>query len=452
MFLISSHLLLFLSLLAQSRAQTTIDTTEITTEILTTTTPETTTEIPTTTATETTTTNPETTTEITNTTPDTTTETTTVDTTTIPVTTTTPETTTETTTEETTTTTTPETTTEETTTTTPETTTEETTTTTPETTTEETTTTTPETTTEETTTTPETTTEDTTTTESTTIASTTAWTAPAIFYPFGSAAGDTGYTEVGYESYQYVTFSTPFTFFTRNYSSIYVNNNGLLTFNQPLPEANPVPFPSNGNEDYIAALWTELDDMGYGNYWFHEYINGSVLDRATKDINQYFPDRGFAASWVFVVTWDYVFTTDFYTLNNHLGQAITFQAVLISGGGFSFILLNYGDCAGTYFPVEAGYDTIGSTDYHVILYGNPGYSISNLKNTTNVNLPGRWAFLVNNGTENVIGLQMKLRSYLDLTQTQSMEGVLQLIKKELVSQGMSSSVGLKIRKVQRTWP
>ncbi|XP_056325728.1 sushi, nidogen and EGF-like domain-containing protein 1 isoform X2 [Danio aesculapii] len=429
MFLISSHLLLLLSLLAQSRAQTTMFldptlTSETTTEILTTI-PETTTE----TTTIETTPIPETTTETT-TTPETTTETTTVETTTIPETTTTPETTTETTT-------TPE--------TTIETTTEETTTTT-ETTTEETTTT--ETTTEETTTT----TTEATTEESTTIASTTAWTAPAIFYPFGSAAGDTGHLEVGYESYEYVTFSTPFTFFTRKYSSIYVNNNGLLTFNQALPEGHPYPFPSYGNEDYIAALWTELDDIGYGNYWFHEYTNGSVLDRASHDINRYFPNRGFAASWVFVVTWDYVLTTDFYTLNNHLAPAITFQAVLISGGGFSFILMNYGDCAGTYFPVEAGYDTINSTDYHVIHYDYPGDSITNLKDTTNVNVPGRWAFLVNNGTENVIGLQMKLRSFLDLTQTQNKEVVLQLIKEELASQGMSSSVGLKIRNVQRTGP
>nr|XP_005156486.1 sushi, nidogen and EGF-like domain-containing protein 1 [Danio rerio] len=416
MFLISSHLLLFLSLLAQSRAQTTmfLDTTDTTT-VDPATTSETTTEIPTTTPETTTETTTVDTSTISETTPETTTETTTVDTTTIPE-------------------------------TTPETTTEESTTTT-ETTTEESTTTT-ETTTEESTTTTETTTE-----ESTTIASTTAWTAPAIFYPFGSAAGDTGHLERGDDSFQHVDFSTPFTYFTRNYSSIYVNNNGLLTFNQPLRESHPVPFPSYGNEDYIAALWTELDDIGYGYYWFHEYTSGSVLDRATKDINQYFPKRGFTASWVFVVTWDYMFSTDWYTLNNHLGPAITVQAVLISGGGFSFLLLNYGDCAGIYFPVEAGYDTIGSTDYHVIHYDYPtGYLIPNLKDTTNVNVPGRWAFLVNNGTENVIGLQMKLRSYLDLTQSQNKEVVLQLIKEELVSQGLLSSVGLKMRKVERIWP
>ncbi|XP_009305186.1 uncharacterized protein isoform X1 [Danio rerio] len=451
LFLVSLHLLMFLVLLDQSRAQTAMPIETTTPETTTDTTPETTTD----------TTTPETTTDTTiPETTDTTTLEPTTDTT-IPETTdtTTPETTTDTTIPETTDTTTPETTTD---TTIPET----TDTTTPETTTdttipETTDTTTPETTTDTTipettdTTTPETTT-DTTIPEpftfSTVVASTTAWTAPAIFYPFGSAAGDSEHLESGFETYQYVAFSTPFTYFGRKYSNIFVNYNGLLTFNQPLVETFPYSFPTYENEDYIAALWSELDDYGFGKYWYQEYTNGSVLDRATQDINQYFPNRGFTASWVFVVTWDYMLTTDWNTFNLHSEPAITFQAVLISGGGLSFILMNYGDCAAITFPVESGYDTINSTDYYVILNDYYGSYTPNLQNTTNVNVPGRWAFLVNNGTENLIGLQINLRSFLDLTQTENVQSVLQLIKQELVRQGVSSQFGLKLRKLQKIWP
>ncbi|XP_056114045.1 sushi, nidogen and EGF-like domain-containing protein 1 [Rhinichthys klamathensis goyatoka] len=167
------------------------------------------------------------------------------------------------------------------------------------------------------------------------------------------------------------------------------------------------------------------------------------------DINQYFPHKTFFASWVFVATWDYVQTSDMNVFNLHSAPAITFQLVLISGGDFSFILMNYGDCAGSYFPVEAGYDTINSTDYHVIHYDSNG-NIPNLKNTSNVNVPGRWAFLVNNGTENVIGLQLKLSSFLDLTQPGNAEFVLQQIKQELVNRGVSSSFEMKLRKVKKT--
>ncbi|XP_073684041.1 sushi, nidogen and EGF-like domain-containing protein 1 [Garra rufa] len=289
---------------------------------------------------------------------------------------------------------------------------------------------------------------------STTPTTTTPWTAPAIFYPFGAAAGDKIHLEINGDSYQLVAFSTPFTYFNRTYNSIYINNNGLLSFSRPIPEAHPPsPFPIHGIEDLIAPLWTDLDDLGIGIYSYQQYTNGSVLTRATQDINQYFPGRGFTASWVFVATWDYVLTWDMNTFNQHLGPAITFQAVFISGDGFSFILMHYGDCAGEIYSVQAGYDTIGSTDYYQIHY-NPtdGYSIPILKNTTNVGVPGRWAFLVNNGTETVIGVQMKLKSFLDLTQSGNIEVVLDQIKRELVNRGLPSGVGMKLRKVKKVQP
>ncbi|XP_058650491.1 sushi, nidogen and EGF-like domain-containing protein 1 [Onychostoma macrolepis] len=325
-----------------------------------------------------------------------------------------------------------------------------------ETTTLATTTVTPETT---TTTTPEPTTTaatettTSTTTVSTTTATTTPWTAPDIFYPFGAAAGDTQHLEINYDSSYLVTFSTPFVYFGRTYNAIYVNNNGLITFNQTLPEAHPpYPFPTYGNEDYIAPLWTDLDDLGIGIYSYQEYTTGSVLTRATQDINQYFPGRGFSASWVFVVTWDYVLTWDMNVFNSHSGPAITFQAVLISGDGFSFILMHYGDCAGEQYAAQAGYDTIGSTDYYQIHHNpNDGYSIPILKTTTNVDIPGRWAFLVNNGSA-IIGVQMKLESFLDLTQSGNIKVVLHQIEEELVSRGLLSSFKMKLRKVKKTQP
>ncbi len=158
-----------------------------------------------------------------------------------------------------------------------------------------------------------------------------------------------------------------------------VNDNGLLTFNQPSLEAQPSSFPTYGAEDYIAPLWTDLNDFGMGVYSYQQYTNGSVLTRATRDINQYFPQRAFTASWVFVTTWDFVQTRNTSVFNHHSApvnhflitrwkavyrpsiirfsfflffQAITFQVVLISGGGFSFILMNYGDCVAISFPVE----------------------------------------------------------------------------------------------------
>uniref|UniRef100_A0A9J7Y932 NIDO domain-containing protein n=1 Tax=Cyprinus carpio carpio TaxID=630221 RepID=A0A9J7Y932_CYPCA len=293
-----------------------------------------------------------------------------------------------------------------------------------------------------------------TTTTTTTVSTTTTaqpWTAPAIFYPFGSAARDAERLISGDEAYESVALSTPYTFFGRTYNSLYVHYNGLITFNQPQPASGPYYYVTRGAEDFIAPLWSDLDDMGWmGKYWYQQYTSGSVLTRATQDINWYFPQMNFTASWVFVVTWDFVATSDVNSFIHHSAQAITFQGVLISGGNLSFFLIHYGDCAIIYDQVEAGYDTINSIHHFVIPGSNVGYSLPNLKNTSNVNVPGRWAFM--GGSENVVGLQMRLQSFSDLTKKEDIETVLQQIKQELVNRELSSSVEMKLRKIKKTQP
>ncbi|XP_051771300.1 sushi, nidogen and EGF-like domain-containing protein 1 isoform X2 [Ctenopharyngodon idella] len=270
------------------------------------------------------------------------------------------------------------------------------------------------------------------------------WTAPAIFYPFGSAAGDTEHSLSNYgdESHVSVGLSTPYTFFGRTYNQLYVHFNGLLTFNQPQSASGPNYILTRGAEDFIAPLWGDTDDQ-YSTimFSFQQYTNGSVLTRATQDINQYFPQKNFTASSVFVVTWQYGLLQP--------NPAILFQVVLISGDGHSFFLMNYGDCAVLSEQVEAGYDTINSTNRFVIPDSTNG-NYQNLKNTSNVNIPGRWAFI--STSESLIGVQIRLRSYSDLTQRVEIEAVLQQIKQELVSRGLSSSIEMKIRNVKKTQP
>ncbi|KAM9837866.1 sushi, nidogen and EGF-like domain-containing protein 1 [Aulostomus maculatus] len=128
--------------------------------------------------------------------------------------------------------------------------------------------------------------------------------------------------------------------------------------------------------------------------FFNQYTSGSVLQQATSDIQEYFPELNFTASWVFVATW-YVVPDDETT-----GTQTTVQAVLISGGQDSFVLMNYGTIASTSQTVQAGYDTIGSSHYFSI----PGSfsdtatgSNSTFRLSSNVNVPGRWAFRVDDG-------------------------------------------------------
>uniref|UniRef100_A0A8C1ZK58 NIDO domain-containing protein n=1 Tax=Cyprinus carpio TaxID=7962 RepID=A0A8C1ZK58_CYPCA len=216
----------------------------------------------------------------------------------------------------------------------------------------------------------------------------------ALFYPFGSAAGDTINTAVDDGSSSVIQLLSPFLFFGRTYQQIYVNNNGHLTFNQASNEYVPYSFPARGSQDIIAGLWTDLDNRLRGVVSYHQYTSGNVLTRATQDINTHFPNLYFTASWVFVATWDKV---AYYSLTN---TETSFQVVLISGRNFSFILMNYGDIAVTRHLVQASYDTVSSTHYFVIPESINGSFISNLRNSSNVNVPGRWAFRVDGGPGN----------------------------------------------------
>ncbi|KAK9965881.1 hypothetical protein ABG768_004947 [Culter alburnus] len=281
---------------------------------------------------------------------------------------------------------------------------------------------------------------------------TNAQTAPVVFYPFGSVAGDTVNISVEDENSTLVDLWRPFVFFGRTYNKTYVNSNGYLTFNQSSSEFFIHNFPINGSEDIIAPLWTDVDVSMNGIISYQQYSNGSVLAQATRDINQYFPDLSFTATWVLVATWDRV--AYYY----HSGTETSFQVVLISGGDLSFILMNYGDCAVTYNAVQAGYDTVNSTAYFVIPGSINGSVIPNLMNSSNVNVPGRWAFRVDDGPhqnnlpENIIGVQMRVTSFSDLTENGNIEIFLEKLQQELVESGLPSSVKLNLRKIQKTQP
>lgn len=85
-----------------------------------------------------------------------------------------------------------------------------------------------------------------------------------------------------------------------------VNNNGHLTFDGPFHSWTPYQFPGYGGRDLISPFWTDIDNRGNGVISYRQYTSGSVLTEATQDINQYFPDLSFSATWVFVATWDRV--------------------------------------------------------------------------------------------------------------------------------------------------
>ncbi|XP_038132397.1 uncharacterized protein LOC119777565 [Cyprinodon tularosa] len=192
-----------------------------------------------------------------------------------------------------------------------------------------------------------------------------------------------------------IPLHVPFNYFGKSYSQIYVNHNGHLTFEAPWSSYLPKPFPMYGGRDIIAPYWTDLDNRQSGNIYYVQYTNGSILQQVTQDINSYFPQVNFHATWIFIATWHKV---PYYSRPE---THSTFQAVLSSNGNNSFVLLNYGPLAPWETSIEAGYDTAYSS-HHFTIHGsfsnNTIFNSSLLSHGSNVNVPGRWAFRVDNGT------------------------------------------------------
>uniref|UniRef100_A0A8C9VVR3 NIDO domain-containing protein n=1 Tax=Scleropages formosus TaxID=113540 RepID=A0A8C9VVR3_SCLFO len=131
------------------------------------------------------------------------------------------------------------------------------------------------------------------------------------FYPFGPNNGDTVNPAADDESSSVILLNETFQFFGSVHNQLYVNNYGFLTFDQPVSSSYSSMFGSG--YDTIAPLWSYWNTTKSGVISYRQVTSGSDLQQATSDINQYFPQLNFTATWVFIATWDsvaYVYTAD----------------------------------------------------------------------------------------------------------------------------------------------
>ncbi|KAK2876892.1 hypothetical protein Q8A67_020988 [Cirrhinus molitorella] len=209
-----------------------------------------------------------------------------------------------------------------------------------------------------------------------------------IFYPYGEK--DTKNPAEDFGSSPLITLAQPFTYFGLIYDKLYVNNKGYLTFNEPFYQWYPYDFPASMIIDIIAPLWIDIDITHRGTISYQQVTDSNLLNRASRDINQYYPNLNFSASWVFIATW---YQVPYY---EHRWTESTFQVVLVSGKNMSFTLMHYGHIARPPYGVESGYDTSVSTDFFSIPVSNTTY----LPYTSNVNVLGRWVFRTDKATDN----------------------------------------------------
>ncbi|NXW66419.1 TECTA protein, partial [Eurystomus gularis] len=226
--------------------------------------------------------------------------------------------------------------------------------------------------------------------------------AESLLYPYGPAQRDQKNPKLDDGTSRKVSLTVPFTFYSKEYRSLYVNNNGVISFDTRVSQYTPDPFPLADGRPFVAPFWADVNNVKGGDVFYRQTTEPALLERITEDINRYFPTIPFRATWAFVATWDHV---AYYGTESQKGN--TFQAALTTNTERSFIILNYWDIQWT-TGVASGGDAetgLGGTPAHAgfnsgddkNFYNIPGSqtdAIINITTTSNVNVPGRWVFQV----------------------------------------------------------
>ncbi|KAL8220175.1 UNVERIFIED_CONTAM: hypothetical protein K2H54_040035 [Gekko kuhli] len=223
-----------------------------------------------------------------------------------------------------------------------------------------------------------------------------------LLYPYGPEYQDRSTPKADDGASPPIPISENFYFFTQKFRSLYVNNNGVVSFENSVSQFTPDPFPLTDGRAFVAPFWADVDNRITGEVYYRESQDEQLLQRVTADVNVYFPTETFVATWVFVATWDRV---AFY--GSLSSKVNTFQAVLTSNGHLSFIMLHYQDIQWTSgkasgedaftgqggTPAQAGFNN-GDAKHYFNIPGSWTPSIINVCSTSNVMVPGRWVFQV----------------------------------------------------------
>ncbi|XP_075695175.1 alpha-tectorin-like [Rhinoderma darwinii] len=223
-----------------------------------------------------------------------------------------------------------------------------------------------------------------------------------VLYPYGTDQGDKKNPVEDDGTSGEIPLSIEFQFFGKNYKSLHVNNNGVISFNTAVSQYTPDAFPLTNGETFVTPFWGDVDNDLGGTVYYRESTDPSLLQQISEDMEKHLPDLHYKATWAFIATWDKV---AYY--GSASKKVNTFQAVLTSDSYHYIAILNYGDIQWTTgtasegdaytglggIPAQAGFNSGDDTHYFNIP-GSRTNEVLNIQSTSNVNHSGRWVFEV----------------------------------------------------------
>ncbi|XP_059729648.1 sushi, nidogen and EGF-like domain-containing protein 1 isoform X2 [Haemorhous mexicanus] len=224
----------------------------------------------------------------------------------------------------------------------------------------------------------------------------------SLLYPYGLHQGDKTNPKLDDGTSEAIALSVPFTFYGKTYQTVFVNNNGVISFDEPVRQYTPDPFPLADGRPFVTPFWADVDNVLGGDIFYRQSTDPALLEDISQHMTQYFPDSPFTATWALVATWDHV---AYYGSTSEKGN--TFQAVLTTDSKMFYIILNYWDIQWTTgaasdgdaetglggTPAHAGFNSGDDTNFYNIP-GSQTDAIINITTTSNIKVPGRWVFRV----------------------------------------------------------
>ncbi|XP_038072982.1 uncharacterized protein LOC119741303 [Patiria miniata] len=234
----------------------------------------------------------------------------------------------------------------------------------------------------------------------------------SILFPFGF--GDELVLNLDDDSSGEIPIPIEFPFFGRDFNSLYVNTNGLITFVEENTGYTPTRFPLAEDIPGLAVYWSDVDTGEYhpGSIMYRHLLRNSTRDamlflQADEIIRQVFPGLSdFSSTWMLVATWHKVAFHDADDNDDPAAILNTFQVVLLTNGVQSFAMLNYDNITWTTGgssggnesglggnPAQVGFDASDGINYYEVP-GSGSDDIVNIDDRSNINTTGRWLFRI----------------------------------------------------------
>ena len=116
-------------------------------------------------------------------------------------------------------------------------------------------------------------------------------------------------------------------------SGLQVNTNGILSFRSAFTSATLEMFPLSVNIPLIAPFWGDVNIRRFGNIFYRETSNATLLQRARDQLQGLFPSSAnFIPSTLFIATWERVAEyVPFFRVGGPQVTAIMTVSLLIVG-------------------------------------------------------------------------------------------------------------------------